>query len=78
MGRDVEWLERKGRINIKALTQKAVDVMLEDMGLPVKMGGEVFFMGVDPHSLDTVLARLRAKGLQTHMEQVDISALTDF
>lgn len=80
MGRDVEWVERKGRINIKALTPRACEVMLADMGLPgmVKFGCDVFMMGVDPFKLDTVLGRLRAHGLQTEPEKIDISALTDF
>lgn len=80
MPRDIEWVERKGRINIKALTPKAKEVMLTDMGLEgmIKFGGEVFMMGVDPFKLDTVLARLRAQGLQTEPEKIDISSLTDF
>jgi hypothetical protein len=76
--RDVEWITRKGKINIKAITPKAREVMLADM----QLGGEmfkdagVFFMGVDPFNLDTTLARLRAKGLQTDDdEEAKLAAL---
>lgn len=74
--RDVEWITRKGRINIKALTDKARDVMLLDMGLAGTMFKDsgVFFMGVDPFNLDTTLARLRALGLQTDEDKVDEAA----
>lgn len=80
MPRDIEWVERKGRINIKALTPKACEVMLADMGLPgmMKFGCDVFMMGVDPFQLDTVLARLRAGGLQTEAEKIDVRTFTDF
>ena len=78
--RDVEWIARKGRINIKALTQKAKDVMLADMRLSGEMfkDGDVFFMGVDPFNLDTTLARLRSSGLQTEDDAIDLKSLTNF
>lgn len=74
--RDVEWITRKGRINIKALTPRAVDVLLADMHLPFayKDVSGVFFMGVDPFNLDAVLARLRALGLQTEEDKPDEEA----
>lgn len=76
MPRDVEWISRKGKINIKALTPKARDFMLSDLGLsgPVFKDAGVFFMGVMPHDLDQMLARLRANGLQTDEDKVDEAA----
>ena len=81
--RDVEYISRNGLFNLKALTPKAAEVMLNDIGLEgmIKFGGEVFMMRVDPFKLDTILARLRAHGLQTEPDspkKIDVSTFTDF
>lgn len=83
--RDIEWITRKGQINIKALTEKAKNVMLHDMGLtPGTMFKDagVFMMAIQPHDLDQILARLRANGLQTEDDQAEreeqLRKLTEF
>jgi hypothetical protein len=65
--REVEWKKSKsGRINVKALTENARQAMLADMELPMAaIAGEVFLMGIDPFSLEKVLGRLRALGVDT-------------
>ena len=74
MPRDIEWITRKGRINIKALTEKAKDVILRDMqitpGIMFKDAG-VFMMQIMPHDLDQILTRLRANGLQTDDDEAE-------
>lgn len=74
--RDVEWITRKGRINIKAITSRAREVMLDDMGMRGEMlkDAGVFWMAIMPHDLDAMLARLRAHGLQTDEDKPDIEA----
>lgn len=77
MARDIEWITRKGKINIKALTQKAKDVILHDMGITpgiMFVDAGVFMMAVMPHDLDQILLRLRAAGLSTEDDQAEKDA----
>lgn len=84
--RDVEWITRKGRINIKALTDRAREYMLNDMGMisgsPVFKDAGVFMMAVQPHDLEALLAKMRAHGLQTDDNQAEreeqLRKLTEF
>jgi hypothetical protein len=80
--RDIEYIEHKGRFNIKAITPLAREVMGKDMrvGDTWKMAADVFFMHVQPDKLRATLDRLEALGLKTEdeKESFDVESVTTF